>query len=94
LAGGAGNNNDYNSIKSERDLLKAENTLLKSGDKYQEWLKLLSKIEALEELGFKLSDDEKELINKADSIEKVEEVRNEIIKGKFGKRLVKKPNAI
>jgi hypothetical protein len=83
---------DNSDIKLLNDKKDVENTLLKSGDKYQEWLKLLSKIEALEELGFKLSDDEKELINKADSIEKVEEVRNEIIKGKFGKLLSQNRN--
>ncbi|WNE41017.1 MAG: hypothetical protein mread185_000474 [Mycoplasmataceae bacterium] len=87
------NNTGYEVIKAENDKLKAENTLLKSGDeKYKKIQELLSRIEILEQLGFKLTDDEKNQITQAHSIEQVEEIKGRIIKGNFNKLLNQNSN--
>lgn len=82
---------DYDSIKSERDSLKSENTQLKN-DKSKENTEAFTKKELakstndyLKKWNVEISKDKKSKIQDADSVQKVEEIRNEIIGGEIDK---------
>lgn len=87
---------DYDSIKSERDRLSNENTQLKDENKKlkEKKTRILSDVTNLEKNGIKFSDKDKEKINNADTAEKIEEVRSEIIGGKFNELKGKNDNSI